>query len=121
MAGQTTNIIELGQIAASAAVDKKAVNVSLLDVRGLTDMCEVMLICSADNERQAQAVCEAIEERCKKVTGSKPYAVEGKQVGNWILLDYGSLVVHVFLTAARDYYAFDTLWPKAKRVAVEGA
>lgn len=115
------NMIELGQIAASAAVDKKATNIVLLDVRGLSDMCEVMLICSADNERQTQAVCEAIEERCKKVSGAKPLAVEGKQIGNWVLLDYGSLVVHVFLTAARDYYAFDTLWPKAKRVPVEGA
>ena len=116
-----TNSIELGQIAASAAVDKKAGRISLLDVRGLTDMCEVSLVCSADNERQASAIAEAVEDRCKKVTGIKPYAVEGKTVGNWILMDYGSLVVHIFLSAARDYYAFDNLWPKSKKIGVEGA
>lgn len=115
------NSIELGQIAASAAVDKKGGKINLLDLRGLTDMCEVSLICSADNERQALAISDAIEERCKKVSGIKPYGVEGKTVGNWILLDYGALVVHVFLSAARDYYAFDNLWPKAKKIAVEGA
>ncbi len=115
------NSIELGQIAASAAVDKKSSRISLLDVRGLTDMCEVSLVCSAENEKQAQAIAESVEERCKKVTGIKPFAVEGKSVGNWILLDYGALVVHIFLAAARDYYSFDTLWTKAKPIPVEGA
>jgi len=111
-----TTSIELGQIAASAAVDKKAGKVALLDVRGLTDMCDVSLICSAENERQAQAIAEAVDERCRKVAGLKPLSVEGRQVGNWILMDYGSLVVHIFLSAVRDYYAFDSLWPKAKNL-----
>ena len=115
------NFIELGQIAASAAVDKKSTRISLLDVRGFTDMCDAVLICSSDNERQSGAICDAIEERCKKVAGIKPYAVEGKQVGNWILMDYGSFIVHIFLADARDYYALDSLWPKAKKVPVEGA
>jgi ribosome-associated protein len=115
------NSIELGQIAASAVVDKKATKVSLLDVRGLTDLCDCTLVCSADNERQAAAIAEAVEERCRKVAGIKPVAVEGKQIGNWILLDYGSLVIHIFLTSARDYYAFDNLWPKAKVIPVDGA
>ena len=110
--------IELGQIAASAAVDKKASKIILLDVRGLTDMCDVSLVCSADNERQAMAISEAVDERCRKVAGVKPLAVEGRQVGNWILMDYGSLVVHIFLAAVRDYYAFDNLWPKAKNLNV---
>ena len=116
-----TNKIELGQIAASAAVDKKAGRVSLMDVHGLTDMCDLVLICSADNEKQSAAIADAIDERCRKVCGLKPYVVEGKEVGNWILMDYGSLIVHIFLTAARDYYAIDSLWPKAKSLPVEGA
>lgn len=116
-----TNYIELGQIAASAAVDKKAGRIVLLDVHGMTDMCDSVLICSSDNERQSAAIADAIEERCRKVAGLKPYAVEGKQVGNWILMDYGSLIVHIFLSAARDYYALDSLWPKAQKLPVEGA
>jgi len=116
-----TNNNEIGQIAASAAVDKKAGRVSLMDVHGLTDMCDTVLICSADNEKQSAAIADAIDERCRKVSGVKPYVVEGKEVGNWILMDYGSLIVHIFLTAARDYYAIDSLWPKAKAIPVEGA
>jgi ribosome-associated protein len=116
-----TSYIELGQIAASAAVDKKASRISLLDVRGLTDLCDSVLICSADNERQSMAIADAIDERCRKVAGLKPYAVEGKQVGNWILMDYGSLIVHVFLANTRDYYALDSLWPKAPKIPVDGA
>jgi ribosome-associated protein len=115
-----SSYIELGQIAASATIDKKASRVSLLDVHGMTDMCDIVLICSADNEKQSAAIADAIEERCKKVAGVKPFIVEGKQVGNWILMDYGSLIVHIFLSAARDYYALDSLWPKATIVKVDG-
>ena len=79
-------------------------------------MCEIALICSADNERQAAAIADAVVEQCRKTAGVKPIAVEGKEVGNWVLIDYGSLVVHIFLTAARDYYALDSLWPKAKNI-----
>jgi ribosome-associated protein len=116
-----SNYVELGQLAASAAVDKKAGKISLLDVHGMTDMCDAVLICSADNERQSAAIADAIEERCRKVAGVKPYAVEGKQVGHWVLMDYGAVIVHIFLSAARDYYAFDSLWPKAKKISVDGA
>jgi ribosome-associated protein len=115
------NYIEFAQIAASAAVDKKASRIALMDVHGLTDMCDVVLICSADNERQSVAIADAIEERCRKVSGVKPYAVEGKTVGNWVLMDYGSVIVHIFLSAARDYYALDSLWPNAKKITVDGA
>lgn len=116
-----SNYKELGQIAASAAVDKKAGRITLMDVHGLTDMCDAVLICSSDNEKQSAAIADAIEERCKKVSGVRPYAVEGKQVGNWILMDYGSVIVHIFLSAARDYYALDSLWPTAKTIPVDGA
>ena len=115
------NYVEFAQIAASAAVDKKASRIALMDVHGLTDMCDVVLICSADNERQSVAIADAIEERCRKVSAVKPYAVEGKTVGNWVLMDYGSLIVHIFLSAARDYYALDSLWPNAKKITVDGA
>lgn len=115
------NYVEFGQIAASAAVDKKATRISLMNVHGLTDMCDVVLICSADNERQSAAIADAIEERCRKVSGIKPQAVEGKSVGNWVLMDYGAVIVHIFLSSARDYYALDSLWPQAKKINVDGA
>jgi ribosome-associated protein len=114
------NYQELAQIAASAAVDKKATRIKLLDLKGQTDLCDVTLVCSAENEKQVAAVAQAIEERCKKVAGVRPLSVEGMQLGNWVLLDYGSMICHVFLSEARDYYAFDTLWPKAAPIHVDG-
>lgn len=111
---------ELGQLAASAAIDKKSSKVTLLDVKGLTDMCDVTLICSADNEKQAQAIASEVEDCCKRIAGVKPLSIEGQQVGNWILMDYGALVIHIFLAAVRDYYAFDNLWPKAKPLPTQG-
>jgi ribosome-associated protein len=116
-----SNALELVQIAASAAFDKKALRISALDVKGLSDLCDVTLICSAENEKHAAAIAEAIEEKCKRIAGVKAFAVEGKQIGNWVLMDYGYLVVHVFLNTIRDYYALDTLWPKANKIAVEGS
>ena len=115
------NYNELGQIAAAAAVDKKSSRITLMDVHGLTDMCDIVLICSAENEKQSAAIADAIEDHCKKAAGVKPYVVEGKQVGNWILMDYGSLIVHIFLAAARDYYALDSLWPLAKTIPVKSS
>jgi ribosome-associated protein len=108
------NSQELAYEALSAALDKKATRAVLQDLRGLSDLCEHQLICSGDNERQTRAIADAIEERLRKVAGERPVAVEGKQSGNWIMLDYGATVIHVFFEALRDYYALESLFPKAK-------
>jgi ribosome-associated protein len=109
--------IDIAKAAAAAAADKKAARPVLLDLRGVSDMCDYQFICSGENERQTRAIAEAIEERCKK-QGLRPVAVEGKQSGNWIVMDYGSTLVHVFYAYLRDYYALEQLWPKAKFVPV---
>ena len=108
------NSFDIAREAAAAAADKKAVRPVLLDMRGLSDLCDYQFICSGENDRQTKAIADGIEERCKKLGGVRPSAVEGKQVGNWILLDYGSTIVHVFYNYLRDYYALEQLWPKAK-------
>ncbi len=108
--------MDIAKEAAAAAADKKAVRPVLLDLRGVSDLCDYQFICSGENERQTRAIAEAIEARCRQVGGIRPVAIEGKQSGNWILLDYGSTLVHIFYNYLRDYYALEQLWPKAKFV-----
>lgn len=108
------NPIDIAKEAVAVAADKKAVRPVLIDLRGVSDLCDFQFICSGENERQTRAIADAIEERCKKVAGVRPVAIEGKQTGNWILLDYGSTLIHIFFNNLRDYYAIEELWPKAK-------
>jgi ribosome-associated protein len=111
--------LDIAKEAAVAAADRKAVRPILLDLRGVSDLCEFQFICSGENERQTRAIADAIEERCRKVGGIRPLAIEGKQTGNWILLDYGPTLIHIFYASLRDYYALEGLWPKAKFLPVK--
>lgn len=115
------NSFELAQEAAMAAADKKAVRPVLLDLRGQSDLCDYQFICSGENERQTRAIADAIEERCKAKAGVRPVAVEGKQTGNWILMDYGGVLIHIFYNQLRDYYGIEQLWPKAKFIDLKAA
>ena len=111
------NPIDIAKLAATAAADRKAVRPVLLDMQGASDVCDYQFICSGENNRQTQAIADAIHMSCKS-QGVQPVAVEGKQTGNWILMDYGSTVVHVFFDYLRDYYAVEELWPKAKHLKI---
>ncbi len=105
---------ELMTFAASAAANKKAVRIVMLDLRGQSDLCEFQMICSGDSERQAAAIAQNIEETLKRQCGIIPLSVEGKQTSQWILLDYGATICHVFFDYIREYYALEQLWPEAK-------
>jgi ribosome-associated protein len=108
------NSLELAQEAAKAAASKKAMRPVILDLRGQSDICDFQLVCSGTNTKQTQAIASAIEDHCKTTGGLRPVAIEGKQSGNWILLDYGSTIVHIFFDELRDFYAIEEIWPKAK-------
>ena len=114
------NSLEIARQAASAALDKKAGRLVLQDLRGQSDLCDFQVVCSGENDRQTRAIADAIEDQLKKA-GSRPVAVEGKQTGNWVLVDYGSVLIHVFLDSLRDFYAIETLFPKAKFVQLNSA
>lgn len=103
--------LELAKVAAEAARSKKASRIVFLDLRGKSDICDFQLICSGDSDRQTKAICDAIEDVCKEKMQVRPISIEGKGSGQWILLDFGSLIVHVFLNQLRDYYALENLWP----------
>lgn len=108
--------IDIGKIAAAIANEKKSSRIVLYDLRKHSDLCEFMLVCSCVNDRQTNAVAEGIELALKTQVKERPSALEGKQVGQWVLMDYGSLVVHIFLDSIRDYYAIEKLWPEAPQV-----
>lgn len=110
--------IELVQVIAKAARDKKASRVVVQDLSSRSDICRYQVICSGSSDKQTQAISNAIEDYVKRSSKQRPLAVEGKQTGHWILLDYGSIIVHIFLEEIRDYYALEELWPDAKLLNV---
>lgn len=89
--------------------DKKACQIKLIDMENKSDICSYQLICSGLNERHTQALATALEGEVKAATGEMPTTVEGKSLGQWILLDYQSTIIHIFMQDVRSYYAFDAL------------
>ena len=100
--------------AAEAAQDKQAADITVLKLAGLGAFAEWFLICSGSSQPQIQAICDAIEERLAQNGRSLAHR-EGKSNGEWILLDYGSFVVHIFSERARHYYDLERLWRAAER------
>ncbi len=102
--------------AAIAAEERKAYKLVLLDLEQKNDLCRYTLICSGTNEQQTRAIASSIEERCAKMFGVKPMAIEGSQLGHWILIDYGFFMAHIFFQHIREFYALDQLWSGAKKI-----
>lgn len=101
---------ELLRIAAKGADDKLGTNIVALDVSSTLYITDAFLIVSAENERQVGAIVDGVEEALLKQAGRKPLRREGRGTGDWVLLDYGDIVVHVFSTEQREYYALERLW-----------
>lgn len=108
---------QAARLAAQAGLDKKAVEVTILDVRGLASYADFLVIMSADSDRQVHAVADAADEALRN-NGYRPIGIEGLGAGNWILIDGGDVVVHVFQADARAFYDLDGLWADAKRERV---
>lgn len=107
-------------MAAHAASDKKATDIVALDLRQLASFTEFFLICTGANSRQVQAISNAVEEQLRKA-GKRPLHIEGYRSAEWILLDYGDFIVHVFSAASRRFYDLERLWRDAGRVAIKDA
>lgn len=109
----------LAKKVASIASDHKAVDIKVLDLRGLTSFTDYFVIASGTSDRQVQAIAGAIREELKK-TGRMPISEEGMNSGRWALVDYGDVVAHVFYGEEREYYQLERLWHDAPRVAFKG-
>jgi ribosome-associated protein len=106
----TATAKDLALTAAQAAADKKAHDINLRDVTGQIALTDVFVIASASNERQVKAIVDAVEETLIKDREARPLRREGKGGNQWVLLDYGDIVVHVFHDEAREYFGLDGLW-----------
>lgn len=103
--------VELALAAAQAAADKKADDIVIIDVADQLVITDAFLVASAPNERQVQAIVDAIEERLLDLPEkAKPVRREGERGGRWVLLDYVDLVVHVQHSEEREFYSLDRLW-----------
>lgn len=99
-----------------AARDKKADDIVVLDLRGRSDITDYFLICHGTSGRQVLAIVDAVEERLSRNLGLDPNHVEGKKTGDWVLMDYIDLVVHVFIDEKRGFYGLERLWGDAPRL-----
>lgn len=98
-----------------AALGRKAMGVVVLDVRELTSVADVFMICSGRSNRQVTAIADHIQADLKKQK-IMPLSVEGKKEGHWVLLDYGHVVIHIFYEPLRRFYDLEGLWVDARRI-----
>ncbi len=105
----------LQQIVSSALEDMKAVNVRVLDVRGLTDIADTMVIASGTSDRHVRSIADNVTQKAKKA-GFRPLGTEGARDGEWVLVDLTDILVHVMLPRVREFYGLESLWESATAV-----
>jgi ribosome-associated protein len=103
--------------ALSAALEKKALDLTVLDLRGIASFTDFFVITTGTNRRQCQAISDEVVEQLKR-SGTRAARVEGFQTAEWILIDYGDFVVHIFDEKARRFYDLERLWREARRIDV---
>jgi ribosome-associated protein len=107
-------------VAVEGADSRKAFQIKVLDLRDVTTFTDFFVICSVSNPRQGQAVCDEIEKSLKEI-GDPPVSIEGYDKGDWILMDFGDFLVHIFIESARSFYDLERLWRHAKVIHAEAA
>lgn len=105
-------------LCAAYALEKKAFNVRLLKVEGISSLTDYLIIASGRSDRQVQSVAESVRMGLKNDHETNPLAVEGMNEGRWVLLDYGDVMVHVFQEPVRDFYDLDGLWSDAPELTI---
>jgi ribosome-associated protein len=106
------------RVAVDAAAEKKGADLAILDVGDVLAIIDLFVLVSASNARQVRTIVEEVEKALTDHDGSKPLSVEGLADASWVLLDYGDIVVHVFLDETRAYYDLDRLWGDVPRLDV---
>lgn len=106
--------------AVRAALDKKAMDVVVLDLRQTPAFTDYFLVCSAQNQRQVHAIADAIEDTLKAAK-TRPSHIEGYDRAEWVLMDYFTFIVHIFTPQTREFYSLERLWGDADRIDVSDA
>ena len=112
MGGKTSDLL---LTAVRTAEDRKATDTVVLDLKGLSTVTDYFIICSGRSDTNVKAIAEGIEEKLKQ-SGQRPFGVEGRREGMWILMDYVDFVIHVFHHEKRAALALEELWKDARRV-----
>jgi ribosome-associated protein len=100
-------------------LDKKALDVQVLHVAPLTSIADYLVIGSAESDRQTRAIADSVSETLSRL-GQRPLSLEGTASGQWVLIDFGDVVAHVFRHDTRSHYALERLWSDARSIAVPG-
>ena len=105
----------LSELAVKGMQEKKAKSIVKIDLREVeVAITDFFVICHADSDRQVQAIADSVEKEVKEITGENPYSMEGKQRGEWVLIDYVDVVVHVFKKDSREFFGIENLWGDGK-------
>ena len=115
-----TDGLRTAQRAARAALDKRAAGLTVLDVQGLSSVTDYFLVCHGTSTTHVRTIVDAIRQELKE-EGVRPLHAEGRVESGWVLLDYGDVLVHVFLAETRAYYALERLWGDAPTLELDGA
>ena len=107
------NSQQIARQIANLMVDKKAIDIQILDVRGLTTLTDFFIICTSESQPQSRAICNHIEDEMLK-EGIKPWHKEGFEKLDWVLIDFVNIVAQIFSRESREYYDFERLWGDAK-------
>jgi len=106
---------QLALLAAETCDEKKAKDITILDVRKITSISDYFIICSTSNERQARAIAEDMRLKMRDL-GKREIGVEGMEDGRWVLQDFADIVLHIFHESQREFYDIEGLWADAKQV-----
>lgn len=117
MTQDTTAAKEMVTAAAAAAADKQATDIIILEVAAVLNITDYFLICSGKNDKQVKAITDEIRKTIRELGGT-PLRAAGEDRGDWILLDYGDYVIHVFTEEKREYYQLERLWSDAPRLDI---
>ncbi|HOC46448.1 MAG: ribosome silencing factor [Syntrophorhabdaceae bacterium] len=109
---------ELAEILGRLADDKKAVDTVVMDLGGLTDIADYFVIAGGTSERHVRTIADGIREGMKEKQ-VRPLATEGYEEGRWVILDFQSVIVHIFLASLRELYDLESLWIEAKRYRIK--
>jgi len=101
---------------AALALDKKALNVKILEIQRISTIADYLVLATGSSDKQTQAIAESVRQGLKKF--GKPLDIEGLKEGNWVVIDYGDVILHVFKEDQRRYYNLDELWSNAPPVEI---
>lgn len=106
------------KLAVQCALDKKAVGISILDLRQIASFTEFFVVASGTNQRQVQAIADEIKEQLKEQLDARLVRIEGYNTAEWVLLDFGDFIFHIFDKDAREFYDLERLWRDAGKVTL---